>query len=174
MKHCPKCESDKLEAEFGRNAAKEDGLQAYCLPCMRAYSAQKRKKKPDGWKRKTEDLVAYRREYRATHKAERQAWEAAHPEYVAKKALRNLERSKLRYWKNRAPIERTRMSEEEARRRKNVRRYTRRKVAQGKIQVLPCLICGEKAEAHHPDYSQPLDVVWLCRKHHLETHAMVK
>ena len=27
---------------------------------------------------------------------------------------------------------------------------------------------------HHPDYSRPLDVVWLCDKHHKETHAIVK
>jgi hypothetical protein len=31
----------------------------------------------------------------------------------------------------------------------------------------PCEICGDlKSEAHHPDYSKPLEVIWLCRKHH--------
>jgi len=34
----------------------------------------------------------------------------------------------------------------------------------------PCFICGEKAEAHHPDYSRPLDVVWLCSSHHRQAH----
>jgi hypothetical protein len=38
----------------------------------------------------------------------------------------------------------------------------------------PCWVCGEKAEAHHPDYSRPLDVVWLCKKHHKEVHSMSK
>lgn len=42
----------------------------------------------------------------------------------------------------------------------------------GKLVALPCLICGEKAEAHHPDYGRPLDVVWLCPSHHRQTHAM--
>ena len=35
----------------------------------------------------------------------------------------------------------------------------------------PCERCGEKkAEAHHDDYSQPLNVRWLCWKHHQEHH----
>ena len=41
----------------------------------------------------------------------------------------------------------------------------------GKIQKLPCLVCGsDEVEAHHPDYSRPLDVVWLCEDHHKEIH----
>lgn len=44
----------------------------------------------------------------------------------------------------------------------------------GKVVPQPCWVCGEKAEAHHPDYSRPLDVVWLCRPHHRQTHAIVK
>ena len=35
-----------------------------------------------------------------------------------------------------------------------------------------CKICGTKEgiEAHHPDYSQPLKVEWLCSKCHRELH----
>ena len=32
--------------------------------------------------------------------------------------------------------------------------------------------CEDKPEAHHPDYSKPLDVVWLCVTHHKEVHNM--
>ena len=35
----------------------------------------------------------------------------------------------------------------------------------------PCFMCGEKAQAHHPDYSRPLDVVWLCSSHHSQAHT---
>lgn len=42
----------------------------------------------------------------------------------------------------------------------------------GKVQRQPCFICGERAEAHHPDYSQPLSVTWLCPQHHKDAHAI--
>lgn len=45
----------------------------------------------------------------------------------------------------------------------------------GTVVKLPCLVCGdEKSEAHHPDYSSPLDVVWLCPAHHKQAHAISK
>lgn len=46
-------------------------------------------------------------------------------------------------------------------------------VRDGRLVPLPCFVCGQKAEAHHPDYDQPLDVVWLCRAHHQQAHAIV-
>lgn len=45
-------------------------------------------------------------------------------------------------------------------------------VRSGKVIPQPCHLCGEKAEAHHPDYDRPLDVVWLCPAHHKQAHAL--
>jgi hypothetical protein len=39
-------------------------------------------------------------------------------------------------------------------------------------QVPTCI--ETKIEGHHPDYGQPLSVVWLCNKHHRECHKLVK
>lgn len=47
-------------------------------------------------------------------------------------------------------------------------------VKKGVVKPHPCWVCGEKAEAHHPDYSSPLDVVWLCSPHHKQAHALIK
>jgi hypothetical protein len=47
-----------------------------------------------------------------------------------------------------------------------------RAIASGKLTRQPCEQCGNpKSEAHHPDYSRPLDVAWLCRTHHKALHA---
>jgi len=39
-------------------------------------------------------------------------------------------------------------------------------IANGKLERKPCEICGEKAQAHHENYAEPLNVRWLCFKHH--------
>lgn len=44
-------------------------------------------------------------------------------------------------------------------------------VVRGNIIKKPCIICKDvNSEAHHPDYDKPKQVIWLCRKHHLEIH----
>ena len=43
----------------------------------------------------------------------------------------------------------------------------------GRMERWPCQICGNpKTDAHHPAYSLPLAVVWLCRKHHAQVHSL--
>ena len=50
----------------------------------------------------------------------------------------------------------------------------RRAIKNGSLVRLPCLICGDpRSQAHHRDYSRPLDVEWLCFKHHREAHGQV-
>ena len=45
-------------------------------------------------------------------------------------------------------------------------------IREGRLQRKPCEVCGAaKSEGHHPDYSKPLEVMWLCRTHHLEQHG---
>jgi hypothetical protein len=42
------------------------------------------------------------------------------------------------------------------------------------ISKTACFVCGDsKVEAHHPDYSRPLDVIWMCRTHHRATHKTI-
>lgn len=42
----------------------------------------------------------------------------------------------------------------------------------GRVTKAPCAVCGSNnAEAHHPDYSKPFDVKWLCSDHHREADS---
>lgn len=44
----------------------------------------------------------------------------------------------------------------------------------GKLKKLPCVKCNKcPSDAHHPDYSKPLLVIWLCNFHHKEIHNQI-
>lgn len=57
-----------------------------------------------------------------------------------------------------------------------VKRRARRKVEyeifMGRIKRKSCKKCGKKAHAHHEDYLKPLEIIWLCPKHHKEVHKL--
>lgn len=41
----------------------------------------------------------------------------------------------------------------------------------GRLARRPCEKCGcERVQAHHPNYSKPFEVRWLCQKHHTALH----
>lgn len=44
-------------------------------------------------------------------------------------------------------------------------------IRKGLLKKEPCVVCGEiKVHGHHPDYSKPLEVIWLCHTHHKQLH----
>ena len=62
----------------------------------------------------------------------------------------------------------------EQRLRANARSYAKVYLRRGKLERGCCEVCGLPGEEmHHDDYSKPLAVRWLCRKHHVELHAGV-
>jgi hypothetical protein len=45
----------------------------------------------------------------------------------------------------------------------------------GQLAREPCEKCGaEDSEAHHEDYSKPLEVRWLCNHHHRARHQRLR
>lgn len=61
-------------------------------------------------------------------------------------------------------------SEEERLKRRNARSKLNHYIRDKRLLRQPCEICGAKAEVHHDDYNKPLDVRWLCFRHHREWH----
>ena len=84
----------------------------------------------------------------------------------------------LRYEKKRYrnnPARRAGIAESQKRHpdRERARHQLHNALARGKITKEPCAVCGaKKVDGHHADYSKPLEVNWLCRKHHMERHRM--
>jgi|SRR5215472_1854332 len=62
---------------------------------------------------------------------------------------------------------------ERTRRLSNVRSTARRARRLGKLQPETCECCGTaKVEMHHDDYTQPLQVRWLCKRCHVDLHML--
>lgn len=56
--------------------------------------------------------------------------------------------------------------------RANAHHITSAAIRDGKIKKKPCEVCGSlDVQAHHDDYSKPLEVRWLCVPHHNEHHV---
>jgi hypothetical protein len=61
-------------------------------------------------------------------------------------------------------------------RRANPKKYdahlaVQRAIKAGQLERQACEVCGiEPVDAHHDQYEQPLQVRWLCRRHHIHLH----
>lgn len=140
--HCNVCETDKDASDFYA------GNKSRCKECIKTSARlyrQENLEKVRAYDRLRGSMphrVAARKEYRETD---------AYAESHAKANKRYLERFPKR---------------------DKARNAVSNAIRDGRLQKQPCFICGCEAEAHHPDYDQPLDVVWLCMPHHKEVHAM--
>ena len=56
--------------------------------------------------------------------------------------------------------------------RQAARQITHYAVSVGKLKKQPCEVCGDvNVQAHHEDYTKPMEVRWLCRRHHNDAHG---
>lgn len=54
------------------------------------------------------------------------------------------------------------------------RAQVRNAIRDGRLQRQPCEACGKKAQAHHDDYTKPLEVRWLCPRDHSDHHIALR
>ncbi len=92
------------------------------------------------------------------------------------------ERERIRYWNHRdVMLERNRQTYRRHGKKppdplkEKARQITKYAVKVGHITRRPCEVCSStKVEVHHPDYNKPLEIMWLCKKHHAEWHRLNK
>jgi hypothetical protein len=150
-KRCFKCLSVKPIEAFYKHAAMGDGRLNKCIECTKADVKRHRLEN-------IERLRAYDR-MRASmpHRV------AARKEYAQTQQGKNAHRRALRVSAKLHPE------------RRKARVMFGNAVRDGRVTPWPvCAVpeCERKPEGHHPDYSRPLDVVWLCTKHHRQAHQI--
>ena len=149
MKQCNDCKEVKPLTEFYRHPGGSHGVGVKCKFCCIKREKERRLRKIDEIRAydRARGQLPYRQEAnRLRQKTERGA--ELHREANKRYKERYKNRAAARYIFGNA-------------------------IRDGKLHKMPCFVCGEeKAEGHHPDYERPLDVVWLCMKHHKETHKL--
>ena len=56
---------------------------------------------------------------------------------------------------------------------RNARKTANLRLTKGILIKEPCRLCGnQEAEKHHPNYTEPQNIVWLCKKCHTDMHVL--
>ena len=142
-----------------------------CYKCKKVYPVSPPKSRSS--KLCVDCFREYSREYRKRRKAE------GNP-VVSKQ----MDRDKKRAWAkryNQRPEVKAKTAERQIGYRKQpdcilknrARMVTRNRLKSGVITKGACVICGTKTkiEGHHPDYTKPEEVVWVCQQHHNDVHS---
>jgi hypothetical protein len=152
MKTCKKCLTEKPESEFYSLKAMRDGLTSDCKVCIRRSVEERRLRMMEDPEWVEKELARHRlktRKYREDGRVKQISQEAKRTA-IAKYDEKHPGKTKAKIAVNNA-------------------------VRDKRLQKLPCSICGsEDSEGHHDDYTKPLDVLWLCPKHHAERHVQLR
>jgi len=152
MKTCFKCLTAKPLEAFYKHSRMADGRLNKCMECTKTDVARHRQEN-------LERVRAYDRlRGSVPHRV------AARKEYAKTPAYAQSHSASARRWAAKHPE------------RRKASHIVSNAIRDGKLIPWPvCAIpeCCDKPQAHHPDYSRPLDVVWLCDYHHKQAHALV-
>lgn len=150
-KKCFKCGKIKPLSEFYKHKQMSDGHVNKCKECNKTDVQENYQKNK-----------TYYKLYDLQRNRERK-------EYIRKKNKAYLELNKEKIIKNKAKWAK------ENKHKVGAQIKVRLAIKSGTIKKEPCEICGKlKVEAHHKDYTKPLDVTWLCNKHHNEEHVRMR
>lgn len=152
MKECFKCGKEKPLSDFYKHSQMADGHLNKCKKCAKKDVAKHREENLDeirAYDRKRGSLphrIALRDDYQKTA-AGKIAGDNANRKYKERHPNKRAAHLLLGY-----------------------------AIKAGKIIKESCSICGSiyRIHGHHEDYCKPLDVIWLCPKHHSELHKKLR
>lgn len=149
-KVCRCCGQTKQISDFYKHPAMADGYLNKCKECQKDNTKAARERRPDHYRAydKTRANLPHRMQARA--------------EYAQTERGKERHTVATKNWMQKHPNRRA------------ANHILNNALRDGKVKRHPCFVCGAKAHAHHPDYDRPLDVIWLCPKHHKEAHLMIK
>lgn len=161
-KKCTKCKENKSFNCFYKDKQKVDGLTSSCSDCIKGYfknvgflrAKVNRQKWVERNREKTRGMSkTYYKEHREEVLPKRRAYDHKQETLLLKAISR-----KKRYQQDPTKF--------------NAVSALGNAVRSGRVVKNPCIKCGdEKVQGHHFDYNKPLDVIWLCMKHHRIEHG---
>lgn len=151
MKQCKECQKIKPISEFYKDSENSDRLRGKCKICYKKQSLN--------YNKKHKKVILERQ--RLNREKNREKWRL-----LSLKNFYNRHQQALDYA--------NKFSKLYPLRRKAVNAINN-SIRGGKIKRQPCILCGRKGNAHHPDYSMPFQIIWLCPSHHqLLHHKIIK
>ena len=155
-KTCTGCGESRELSQFWRCSETKDGLRSKCKQCIYAQNTEWRNGNPERW-------ASYYRNW-AEENPERLRESTRKARGTKEYKVHNRQRRKKYVAQN--PIK------------ERARSIVRSMLASGKLaRPAACPLCGTTGlvEAHHPNYEQPLWIVWCCKGCHMrEFHRKPK
>lgn len=145
-KKCTRCGIVKKDTDYYKDTRKSDGLYARCKKCHVKDFSKTPTKEYSRKYRNSQKRIEYMKNYKMTEGYTKKTREAA-----------------MRYRGN--PENKLKIK---------AREKFATALKFGKLKKPEtCETCKNKnIEGHHPDYSKPLEVLWLCKKHHELIHVL--
>lgn len=182
---CSRCERFCPPAEFGKSRSRWNGLSPYCSSCMRSKHTEWRRGveiKPYDERRTPPGYCGRCKRIRPVEDFYRRDGISRGHSHICKDCWGKFTKAEWKRTKSNPKLHARykKIAREQAVRRRKAaktdpekrRVYAAHQLIRwmlfgGWMERKPCQICGvTKVEAHHADYSRPLEVIWLCRDHH--------
>ena len=161
---CKTCNAEKPNDDFWSDSRRPSGLFAECKVCGRKRALEWRHRNIE---RARQNSLRYNKEHRENISLQARAWRRR-----SKEKIRETDRKQ--YMKNivlrKTISEKYRSDHPE---REKAHSLFKSALRSGKvIRPAKCEMCGDscKPHGHHPDYSKPYDVIWLCSSCHSLLH----